>query len=66
MAKTGVTKAKNYKAFIWAGAIVWAVAALLFALDTGPFVARPLQVIGVIGFALLIYGLIQWGRTRRR
>jgi hypothetical protein len=67
MGKAGATKTRsNYKAYIWAGIAVWLVSAVLFALNTGPFVARPLQVAALIGLALLVYGLIQWWRTRRR
>jgi hypothetical protein len=65
MEKARVTKAKNYKAFIWAGVAVWAISALLFALNTGPFVARPLQFAAIVGVGLIIYGLVQTWRTRR-
>lgn len=56
----------NYKAFIWAGLAIWLLSALLFALNTGPFVARPLQVTGVVGFVLVIVGLVKWWGVRKR
>ena len=56
----------NHKAFIWAGLAIWLLSALLFALNTGPFVARPLQVTALLGFALIVVGIIKWWRGRER
>ena len=67
MAKTGGTVARvNYKVFIWAGLGIWLMSALLFWLNTGPFVAQPLRITAIIGFVLLIVGLVKWWRGRER
>jgi len=65
MAKNGGF-VNNHKALIWIGLVVWLGSALLFALNTGPFKATPLQWTGVAGFLLFAYGLIQFWRLRKR
>lgn len=54
------------KRLIAIGLVLWLGSALLFALNTGPFKATPLQVTAVIGFGLFLFGCIQAWRYRER
>jgi undecaprenyl pyrophosphate phosphatase UppP len=68
MTQTGGTRKKyaKHKVLIWSGLALWALSALLFALNTGPFQARPLQFTAIIGVALILIGGFLWWRQRER
>jgi hypothetical protein len=58
-------KRATHKTLIWAGLVLWLGSALLFALNTGPLKATPLQVTAVIGFVLFVVGGVMWLRARK-
>ena len=65
MTQTG-EKRRTHRTLITVGLVIWLASALLFALNTGPFKATPLQVTGVIGFGLFVAGCILRWRDRER
>lgn len=57
-------KKRQGKTLAIVGLAVWLLAALLFAVDAGPFTPRPLQWIAIAGFGLFAFGLVQRWRYR--
>ena len=67
MTKLGThKKTATHKLLIIGGLVLWLGSALLFALNDGPFKATPLQVTAIIGFVMLVAGLIAGWRVRRQ
>jgi hypothetical protein len=65
MAETRQATPTKYRWFMWGGLALWLASAILFAINTGPFKATPLQWTGIAGFLLFAYACIQTWRAKR-
>jgi hypothetical protein len=65
MAETKQKAPSKYRWILWGGLALWLTSAVLYA-NVGPFKSITLQWLGIAGFLLFAYGLIQTLRHRKR